>query len=229
MPIARSAARNEPTSSCVTSPAQRMRYVRIPALSRGARLSRSAAASRRTRCSHRAGASSMRLVSRSPRCSPNFCSAAGGRGTGRLCPRIYLHGSRLRATASVSRRWRREPSASTRLCRGRRTRRRRRSPFLSPRGDRRRGSEARAPPSAPVQVPRLERDENDLAPLGCARVRPRERTRTPPASGWTSPDGLAQAHDVDFSTRRTTVGSRDLRWRRRVDQLRAAQTRGEGK
>jgi hypothetical protein len=43
----------------------------------------------------------MRLVSRLPLCSPNFCSTAGGRGTGRLCPRIYLHGSRLRATARV--------------------------------------------------------------------------------------------------------------------------------
>jgi hypothetical protein len=65
-------------------------------------------------------------------------------GTGRLCPRIYLHGSRLRAAARVSRRWRREPSASTRLSRSRRTCRRRRSPFLSPRGDRRQGREARA-------------------------------------------------------------------------------------
>ena len=101
MPIARSAARNEPTSSCVTSPAQRMRSVRVPALPHGARLPRSAAASRSTRCSHRAGASSMRLVSRLPLCSPNFCSTAGGRGTGRLCPRIYLHGSRLRATAKT--------------------------------------------------------------------------------------------------------------------------------
>ena len=101
MPIARSAARSEPTSSCVTSPAQRMRSVRVPALPRGARLPRSAAASRSTRCSHRAGASSMRLVSRLPLCSPNFCSTAGGRGTGRLCPRIYLHVSRLRATAKT--------------------------------------------------------------------------------------------------------------------------------
>ncbi len=78
-----------------------MRSVRVPALPRGARLPRSAAASRSTRCSHRAGGSSMRLVSRLPLCSPNCCSTAGGRGTGRLCPRIYLHVSRLRATAKT--------------------------------------------------------------------------------------------------------------------------------